>query len=100
GVSVESSQPQGDGGGGEFTASNNGEAGAVDLLGRKDGLPPAISGHNNYWLWGPRGYTGQVLLVLGGTTEDHLESRQQVEQAGTANCKYCMPYEDDLPIFV
>jgi 4-amino-4-deoxy-L-arabinose transferase-like glycosyltransferase len=30
-----------------------GEAGAVDVLGRDAGLPPAASGHNNYWRWGP-----------------------------------------------
>jgi len=25
---------------------------------KADGLPPALSGHNQYWLWGPRGYDG------------------------------------------
>jgi len=29
-----------------------GAAGAIDLLGPGHGLPHAISGHNNYWLWG------------------------------------------------
>ena len=45
-------------------AQNFGEAGAVDILGRKYGLPPALSGHQNYFLWGPRGFTGNVLLVV------------------------------------
>ena len=30
-----------------------GAAGAVDLYGGRFGLPRAISGHNNYWWWGP-----------------------------------------------
>ena len=30
-----------------------GAAGAVDLFGARYGLPHAISGHNNYWWWGP-----------------------------------------------
>ena len=34
---------------------NYGQAGAIDLFGPKYGLPPAISGHQNYFLWGPRG---------------------------------------------
>jgi hypothetical protein len=34
-------------------AGNYGEAGAVDLWGPKYGLPTAISGHQNYWYWGP-----------------------------------------------
>jgi hypothetical protein len=32
---------------------NYGEAGAVDRYGPALGLPPADSGANNYWLWGP-----------------------------------------------
>jgi hypothetical protein len=34
-------------------AGNYGEAGSVDLWGPKLGLPLAISGHQNYWFWGP-----------------------------------------------
>lgn len=30
-----------------------GAAGAVDLYGERYGLPHSISGHNNYWWWGP-----------------------------------------------
>jgi Dolichyl-phosphate-mannose-protein mannosyltransferase len=33
--------------------SNYGEAGAVDRFGPALGLPPAYSGHNNYYYWGP-----------------------------------------------
>ncbi len=36
-------------------AGNYGEAGAIDYYGPALGLPKAISGHNNYYLWGPRG---------------------------------------------
>ncbi len=32
---------------------NYGEAGAVDRYGAAVGLPPAYSGANSYWLWGP-----------------------------------------------
>jgi hypothetical protein len=35
-----------------FTASY-GEAGAINQFGTKYGLPRAVSGHNNYWYWGP-----------------------------------------------
>jgi hypothetical protein len=35
-------------------ASNYGEAGAVDWCGPRLGLPPLISGHENFWLWRPR----------------------------------------------
>ncbi len=48
---------------GIYTA-NYGEAGAVDFFGPRLGLPNAISGHQTYFYWGPRQYTGDVLIVL------------------------------------
>jgi hypothetical protein len=47
-------------------ASNYGDAGAIDLFGPKYGLPKAISTHQNYWFWGPRQYTGESLILIGG----------------------------------
>ena len=35
-------------------------------FGRGLGLPPAISGHNNYYLWGPRDHDGSVMIIVGG----------------------------------
>src|SRR6266550_2675895 len=34
-------------------AGNYGEAGAIDRYGPGAGLPPAFSGANNFWCWGP-----------------------------------------------
>ncbi|MCZ7582500.1 MAG: glycosyltransferase family 39 protein [Deltaproteobacteria bacterium] len=51
---------------------NYGEAGAIDFWGPRYGLPRAISTHNSYWLWGPRGATGETVIVLGAT-RDKLE---------------------------
>jgi hypothetical protein len=47
-----------------FTGSY-GEAGAIDVLGPAAGLPSAVSGHNNYWLWGPPGDHGPIIGVGG-----------------------------------
>jgi hypothetical protein len=44
---------------------NYGEAGAIDFYGPRYGLPPAISGHQNYFLWGPHGYTGESIILVG-----------------------------------
>ncbi len=59
-------------------AHNFGQAGAIDLLGPKYGLPAAISGHQSYWLWGPRDYTGESVIILGSSHEDmsHWDSCQ------------------------
>lgn len=81
-------------------AQNYGEAGAIDLFGPRHGLPPAISGHNSYYLWGPRGCTGDVLIVFGGSAEALSPMFASVERAATFTCKDCMPYENNRPIWV
>ncbi len=81
-------------------APDYGVAGAIDLLGRNQGLPPAISGHNNYFLWGPRGWDGRVLIVVGGEQEQLAGLFAEVVRAGTIECGLCMPYENHRPIWV
>lgn len=74
-------------------AQNYGEAGAIDLFGPKYGLPKAISGHQNYFFWGPRSYTGQSMIVLNDR-QDRLESLfQHVQKMATVEHPYSMPYE-------
>lgn len=55
-------------------ANNYGEGGAIDFFGPKYGLPKAIGGHQNYWIWGPRQYTGQSLIVLGEGDESNMQN--------------------------
>lgn len=45
------------------------QAGAIDFLGRSYDLPPALSGHQSWFLWGPRGYTGNCMIVLDDRRE-------------------------------
>lgn len=81
-------------------AHNYGEASAINILGRPYGLPFALSGHNQYWLWKPAPGRGDIMIVIGGKAEDHRQSfREVVEMARTSN-KYAMPYENDRPIYL
>jgi hypothetical protein len=41
------------------------EAGAIDLLGDRAGLPSAYSGHNGFWLWGPPPDDRTTTVVVG-----------------------------------
>lgn len=71
---------------------NYGEAGAVDFLGHN--LPPALSAHNNYFLWGPRGYTGDSIILVERTTRGHLLNFfDNVEVVGHMGTTYSMPFE-------
>ncbi len=81
-------------------STNYGRCGAIDFFGGAYGLPKSIGGHNNYWIWGPRDYNGEVLIIFGGDLEDHIEDFASVEEMGVSDCKYCMPYESHVKIFV
>jgi hypothetical protein len=72
---------------------NYGQAGAIDLFGPKYGLPPAISGHQNYFLWGPRGYTGESVIVMEGRREDLERKFDFVQKVAHVGHPYAMPYE-------
>jgi hypothetical protein len=75
-------------------AQNFGEAGAIDILGRKHGLPPALSGHQNYFLWGARGFTGEVLLVLDDSPGMLPEICGSVTDLGAVESHpHAMPFE-------
>jgi hypothetical protein len=80
-------------------ASNYGDAGAVDLFGPKYGLPKAISTANNYWIWGPRGYTGQSLVLMDEDSpekyNDHCKSLRLVARPDDP---YARP-DENYPIY-
>lgn len=77
-----------------------GQAGAVELFGPRYGLPPAISGHNSYFLWGPGACTGEVVIAFGGQERDYREMFSSVERAAVFTCVDCMPYESDQAIWI
>ncbi|MDA8017344.1 MAG: glycosyltransferase family 39 protein [Thermoanaerobaculia bacterium] len=81
-------------------APNYGIAGAVDVLGQRRGLPPAISGHNQYWLWGPRGWQGGTLIIVGGDRQDLEAIFDRVDEAAIIDCGLCMPYENGQAVWV
>jgi dolichyl-phosphate-mannose-protein mannosyltransferase len=77
---------------------NYGQAGAIDFFGPRYGLPRAISGHQTYWLWGPRGYSGNCLIVLDDRKEVLEREFESVEYIGTTNNHYAL--EGHIPVFL
>jgi hypothetical protein len=79
-----------------ISADNYGEAGALDLLGRREepSLPPAISGQNSYWMWGSHGCTGELLIAISGATPEALAMRYaSVKVLAHMDNPYAMPFE-------
>lgn len=74
-------------------AGNFGEAGALDLFGPQYGLPKAISGHQTYFLWGPRDYDGSTMILVGANIEEERQHFDSVQIAATLNNPYALHYE-------
>jgi Dolichyl-phosphate-mannose-protein mannosyltransferase len=73
---------------------NYGEASAITLLGRRYRLPEAISGHQNFWLWGTRGYSGEEMIVVTQASEAELERYyRSCARVAMRTCQFAMPWE-------
>jgi hypothetical protein len=82
-------------------AYNYGEASAINYFGSKLGLPrQAISGHNQYGLWGPGATTGQVVVAIGFTERQLRECYDEVTPEASVSPQYAIPEESQLTIFV
>jgi Dolichyl-phosphate-mannose-protein mannosyltransferase len=73
--------------------NNYGQAAAIDFFGQQYGLPKAISGHQSYFLWGPRNYTGEIVIVVGGNEREAREQFDSVSVAATQENRYAFWYE-------
>jgi hypothetical protein len=81
-------------------AKNYGEASAIDYFGPKLGLPTAISGHNQYGFWGPRGYPGDVVIAIGFNESFLNQSFSDIQAATTISPPHAMPEESNLTIYI
>jgi hypothetical protein len=81
-------------------AWNWGDAAAADLFGGPWSLPPAISGAESYWLWGPRGADGSVVLVYGGPRERLASKCRSLEAVGHVDNPYGMPEEANQSVWL
>jgi len=72
---------------------NYGQAGAIDFFGPKYGLPKAVSGHQNYFLWGSRGYTGESMIILDDRQSTLERLFDHVEKVAHVEHPYSMPYQ-------
>ncbi len=77
-------------------AKNYGEASAIAFF----SSVPVISGHNQYFLWGTRGYSGDVSVDVAGDCGAKSHLFRESKRAATFSAPYVMPYEDNLPIMV
>ena len=83
-----------------IVGSNYGEAAAIDFFGAPYGLPPALSGHNNYWLWGTHGFSGNVVIDVNGDCGASDRLFRTARRAATFDSPWAISYERRIPITV
>lgn len=81
-------------------ARNYGQAGSLEHFASRYPLPRVVSPHNSYWLWGPGPDDGGVVIVIGGRIADLRQAFDEVDEVARTRCDWCMPYENDRPVFV
>jgi hypothetical protein len=81
-------------------AGNYGEAGAIDYYGPALGVPKAISGHNSYFYWGPRGYSGGCVILFGERATEYKNYFGDVQQVATITSPHAMAGEQNLPVYL
>jgi hypothetical protein len=81
---------------------NYGEAAAIDVYGAALGLPPAVSGHNNYFVWGVPPGRGAVVITISNEREDcaHGFFRRRELAARLPESPWAMPYENGRWIWI
>jgi dolichyl-phosphate-mannose-protein mannosyltransferase len=80
-------------------AQDYGQAGAIDVLGRRYGLPRSLSGHQTWFLWGPGTYSGNCMIVLDDRKEVLERYWDRVDYVGTsADNPWAL--EKEIPVFI
>ncbi|MGA7851864.1 MAG: glycosyltransferase family 39 protein [Candidatus Acidiferrales bacterium] len=81
-------------------AGNYGEAGAIDHYGPQLGLPKAISGHNSYYYWGPRGYTGSCVILFGERADQYKQYFGEAQLVATISYPHAAIAERDVHVYL
>ena len=81
-----------------FFGRNYGEAAALEIDGPAYNGPPVVSAHNNYYLWGPGGHDGSVVIMVGGDRTRLARLFGDVQASGRIENRFAMPFETNIDI--
>jgi hypothetical protein len=86
-----------------ISGDNYGQAGAIELYGKKYGISYAVSGHNNYYLWSKGRVKGDILIMLSGMGSLR-DLKSSFDLVGVSKEEFYSPYvtshENHLHVFI
>jgi hypothetical protein len=86
-----------------IAAGNYGDAGALELFGKKYNFPPVVSGHNTYYLWSKERLHASIVLQMDqpGNLERYKRLFEDVELTdGEYTSAYVSDHENHLRVYI
>ena len=77
---------------------NYSEAAAIEFL--SSPRLPVISGHNQYFLWGPRGSSGDVVICVGHNCGSAVKYFRSCSLEARLEAPWIQPSEYDIPVML
>ncbi len=77
-----------------------GDTGMLNHYREANDSPRAISGHNNYWLWGPGEDSAEVLVAFSSDDARLRKYYARVEAVADVDCQWCHPDVERLRLWV
>lgn len=93
------SLPKGERGQASVLAGTYSQASALNVLG-ENAVPRAVSGNMTYYLWGPDGERGAVLMVYGLPRELVERHSRKCTESARSEAPLARPCDTDLPVYV
>lgn len=79
-----------------IVTKNYGEASALEHF----GLKRVLCGHNNFWLWGPGGWDGEVAIFVNKWPDEIKDLFVSFEQVGVVDAPNAVPEQNGSPIWI
>lgn len=77
---------------------NYGEAAAIERFWPGEHPAPVVSGHNQYYLWGPGEWDGRAAVFVNGPEPETASMFQEVRLVGRTSHRLAVPEEGNAPI--
>lgn len=81
-------------------AENYGEAGAINHLGKKYGLPKSVCKHGSFWLWGAGDTSGEIAISVGnedGAVDYFYGEKKLIKMV---QHPYAIDEEHNIPVYL